>query len=135
MHDVDPKTVDKWIHRGKLRYAKKVGDEWLIPNTQDKPGRGFDSVEYVLKPDEQINSIEFPTLALAQTIFIYQDLDDKKKYGTHFRNSISRYDCRLELNKVDVERLEFILIESGKFEIEAMVQFNPYIREDDGVDE
>jgi hypothetical protein len=62
MHDVDPKTVDKWIHRGKLRYAKKVGDEWRIPNTQDKPGRGFDSVEYVLKPDEQINSIEFPTL-------------------------------------------------------------------------
>jgi hypothetical protein len=69
-------------------------------------------------------------LALAQTIFIYQDLDDKKKYGAHFRNFSSGYDCRLDLNKDDVERLEYILIESGKFEIESMVQFNPYIREE-----
>jgi excisionase family DNA binding protein len=65
MHNVDSKTVEKWIHRGKLRYAKKVGDEWLIPNTQDKPGRWFQSVEYLIKPDEQINCNEFPTVSAA----------------------------------------------------------------------
>ncbi len=111
------------------------GHLWLIPNTQDKPGRGFDNVEYVLKPDEQINSNEFPTLALAETVYIHQDFDDKKKYWAHFHNFDSGFDCNLDLTKDDVERLEFIIIETGKFEIEAMVQFNPFIREIEMVDE
>jgi hypothetical protein len=130
MHNVDPKTVDKWIHRGKLRYARKVEQEWLIPNTQDKPGRDYNSVEYLIKPNEKISNYEFPTLALAQTVYIYQDFDDKKNYGAHFRNFSSGYNCELELTKDDVERLEFILIESGKYEVEDTIQFIPNIRED-----
>jgi hypothetical protein len=130
MHSVNLATVEKWIQRGKLRYARKVEQEWLIPNAQDKPGRGFDSVEYLIKQNEVIRNNEFPTLALAQTVYVYQDFDDKKKYWAHFRNFGSGYDCKLELSKDDVERLEFIIIESGKFEIEATVQYVPHIRED-----
>lgn len=129
LHNVDPKSVDKWIHHGKLRYAKKVGQEWLIPNTQDKPNRCFKSVEYVIKHDEQINNNKFPTLALAETVYIHQDFDDKNKYWARFYNFNSGFDCKLELTKDDVERLEFIIIESGKFEIEATVQYIPAIRD------
>lgn len=129
MHHINSSTVDQWIRRGKLRYAKKVGQDWLIPNTEDKPGRRFENVEYVVKKDKQINCVEFPTLALAETVYIYQDDDDKKKYYALFNNFKSGYNCKLELTKDDIERLEYIIIESGKVEIEAPIQYVPFIRE------
>lgn len=130
MHNVDSSKVDQWIHRGKLRYAKKTGQGWLIPDTEDKPGRRFREVRYLVIKDNQINSNEFPTLALAETIYIYQDTDDRKKYFALFHNFKTEYMCKLELTKDDVERLEYIIIESGKAEIEGDVQFVPNIRDE-----
>lgn len=44
MLGIEPVTVRQWIRRGKLRHAKKNGRDWLIPDTEDKPQRGFTSV-------------------------------------------------------------------------------------------
>ena len=41
-------TVRQWIRRGKLRYAKKIGGEWFIPETAENPSRGYCDVEYEL---------------------------------------------------------------------------------------
>ena len=128
MHQVDEKAVDQWICKGKLRYAKKVGQNWLIPNTQDKPKRGFDTVQYVIKADEKITNYEFPTLAMIESVFISQDSTEKKIFHAHFRNFTSGYSCEMDLSRDEVERLEFIIIESGKATIEATIQYNPYIR-------
>lgn len=49
MLGIEPVTVRQWIRRGKLRHAKKNGRDWLIPNTEDKPRRGFTCVQYILK--------------------------------------------------------------------------------------
>ena len=130
MHNVDSSKVNQWIHRGKLRYAKKTGQEWLVPDTEDKPGRRFEEVRYLVMRDEQIISDEFPTLTLAETVYIYQDTDDRKKYIAFFLNYKTDYRCKLELTKIDVERLEYIIIESGKAKIEGDVQYVPNIHED-----
>jgi len=130
MHQVDEKTVGQWICKGKLRHAKKVGQNWLIPNTQDKPKRVFDTVQYVVKADEKITNYEFPTLAMIESVFISQDNSDKKIYHAHFRNFTSGYSCEMDLSRDEVERLEYIIIESGKAEIEATIQYNPYIRDE-----
>ena len=128
LHQVNVNIVLQWINRGKLRRTRKVDQEWLIPDTEDRPGRTFEAVEYIVKKDCQIKSNEFPTLALAETVFIYQDDDDKKKYYAIFKNFTSDYRCKIDLNKNDVEQLEYILIESGKTEIEDTIQFVPDIR-------
>lgn len=127
LHNVDKSKVDQWIHCGKLRYAKKTGQEWLIPDTQDKPGRRFEDVRYLVMKDQQIISNEYPTLALAKIIHIYQDADDRKKYFAFFLNYKTDYRCKLELTKDDAERLEYIIIESGMAEIEGEVQYVPNI--------
>jgi hypothetical protein len=135
MHQVDEKTVRQWICKGKLRHAKKVGQDWQIPNTEDKPSRRFDVVQYVVKNDETISNYEFPTLAMVESVFISQDEANKKKYHAHFRNFTTGYSCEMDLTKDEVERLELIIIESGKANIEATIQYNPYIRGDVNNDE
>lgn len=127
LHQVRVNIVLQWINRGKLRRARKINNEWLIPDTEDRPGRTYEAVEYCIKKDGQIKSNEFPTLALAESVFIYQDDDDKKKYYAIFKNFTTDYRCKLDLNKTEVERLEYILIESGKVEIEDTIQFVPNI--------
>ncbi len=129
MHKVDVGTVIKWINRGKLRHAKKVGDEWFIANTQDKPGRRFDFVKYELKRDERITNNEFPVLSMSDSIYICQDENEKSKYNCSFSNYDNNIYNKMELSKNEIERLEYIIIESGKARIEASIQFNPLIHE------
>lgn len=127
LHQVNVNTVLQWINRGKIRRARRTDQGWLIPDTEDRPGRTFETVEYIVKKDCQIKSNEFPTLALAEAVFIYQDDDEKKKYYAIFKNFTTDYRCKIDLDKDDVERLEYILIESGKTEIEDTIQFVPDI--------
>lgn len=130
LHEVDAKTVNQWISRGKLRYAKKAGQDWLIPETEDKPSRRYKNVHYLVKFDKQITSNDFPTLALVDSVFIHQDDTDKKKYTASFMNYKSGYRSLIDLSKDEAERLEFIIIESGKAEIGSAIQYVPYIRDE-----
>ena len=114
MLGVEPVTVRQWIRRGKLRYAKKIGRDWLIPDTEDKPQRGFTSVRYLIENGVQIESDEFPLLATCETVFILQEQDNKRKFECYLNNYKTKFRSKIELTRSEVERLEHTIIESGK---------------------
>jgi hypothetical protein len=131
MHEVEPVTVRQWIRRGKLRHAKKNGRDWLIPDTEDKPRRGFTSVQYIVEKEAQIESDEFPLLSLCESIFILQDENNKTKFICYLNNYKNKFNSKLELTRSEVERLEHTIIESGKARVEGSIQYVPYIRDMD----
>lgn len=130
MLGVRPVTVRQWIRRGKLRHAKKVGGDWLIPDIEDKPRRYFDCVNYVVEDGAKIESEEFPLLSLCDTIFISQNRETKNKFNCYLDNYKTKFRSELELNRSEIERLEYTIIESGKASAENLVQYIPYIRDD-----
>lgn len=129
MIGVEPVTVRQWIRRGKLRHAKKIGRDWLIPDTEDKPRRGFTYVQYVVEEEAKIESDEFPLLAACDSISIFQDQNNKRKFICYLRNYKTNFSSELELTRSEVERLEHIIIESGKARVEGNIQYVPYIRD------
>ena len=129
MLGVEPVTVRQWIRRGKLRHAKKIGRDWLIPDTEDKPRRGFTCVQYVVDKEAKIESDEFPLLAACDSISIFQDQDNKRKFICYLRNYKTDFSSKLELTRSEVERLEHTIIESGKARVEGNIQYVPYIRD------
>ncbi len=132
MLDIEPVTVRQWIRRGKLRHAKKNGRDWLIPNTEDKPRRGFTSVQYIVEKEAQIESDEFPLLSTCNSILILQDQENKSKFICYLNNYKTKFCSELELTRSEVERLEHTIIESGKARVEGNIQYVPYIRDNDG---
>jgi len=128
MLGVEAVTVRQWIRRGKLRYAKKVGRDWLIPNIEDKPQRGFSSVQYIVEEGSEITSEEFPLLSASDTITILQDQDQKSIFNCYLDNYKTKFRSKLELTRSEVERLEHTIIESGKARVEDSVQYIPNIR-------
>lgn len=129
MLGIEPVTVRQWIRRGKLRHAKKNGRDWLIPDTEDKPQRGFTSVQYIVEKEAQIESNEFPLLSVCDSIVILQDQDNKSKFVCYLNNYKTKFKSKLELTRSEVERLEHTIIESGKAKVEGTIQYIPYIRE------
>lgn len=132
MLGVEPITVRQWIRRGKLRHAKKNGRDWLVPNVEDKPRRGFTSVQYVVEKEAQIESDEFPLLSACDSIFIFQDQNNKSKFICYLNNYKTKFHSKLELTRSEVERLEHVIIESGKARVEGSIQYIPYIRNMEG---
>lgn len=128
MLGIEPVTVRQWIRRGKLRHAKKNGRDWLIPDTEDKPRRGFTSVQYIVEKEAQIESDEFPLLSACDSISILQDQDNKSKFICYLNNYKTKFHSKLELTRSEVERLEHTIIESGKARAEGSIQYVPYIR-------
>lgn len=133
MHNVEPVTVRQWIRRVKLRHAKKNGRDWLIPDTEDKPRRGFTSVQYVVENEEHIESDEFTVLAVSESISIIQNEDNKSKFICFLNNYKTKFRSQLELTRSEVERLEHTIIESGKARVAANIHhhnsFVQYIHE------
>ncbi len=114
---VEPVTVRQWIRRGKLRYAKKSGQGWLIPEIEDKPQRGFTSVQYVIEDESHIESDVFPMLSACDLVSIFQDDTDKKKYICIFENTSTNLRNEISLTRSEVERLEYAIIKSGKAKV------------------
>jgi len=130
LHEVEPVTVRQWIRRGKLRHAKKNGRDWLIPDTEDKPRRGFTSVQYIVENEAHIESDEFPMLSASDLITILQDQDNKNKFICYLNDSKNKFNSKLELTRSEVERLEHTIIESGKARVEGSIQYIPHINRD-----
>ena len=130
MLGIEPVTVRQWIRRGKLRHAKKTGRDWLIPNTEDKPARGYTSVLYIVEDDARIDSDEFPLLAVSNRITIVQDQDKKSRFICYLRNQATNFQSELELTRSEVERLEHTIIESGKSRLGAHIQYLPHVIRD-----
>lgn len=128
MIGIEPVTVRQWIRRGKLRHAKKNGRDWLIPDTEDRPQRGFTSVQYIIE-ETKIESNEFPLLSACDSISILQDQNNKSKFICYLNNYKTNFNSKLELTRSEVERLEHTIIESGKVRVAGNAQYVPYIRE------
>jgi excisionase family DNA binding protein len=122
---VSPITVRQWIRRGKLRNAKKMGRDWLIPSLEDKPSRGYESVQYIFS--EPIEIHEFPLVAVSDSIFIYQDSDNRQIFHCIFDNFSKNFHQSIELSRKEVEMLELALISSGKVKVDSRVKYVPMI--------
>ena len=118
LYEVTTTTVRQWIRRGKLRTAKKVGRNWIIPEIADRPERGFKSVIYSWGTlDNRIIEL-FPFLINKTRIYLYQDEDDKKLF--YAVTGIPRQTNRekVQLTSQERERLELMLIGSEDVEVD-----------------
>ena len=131
LYGVTPVTVRQWIRRGKLRTARKEGNEWLIPELADRPGRGYEPAWYVMKEPGAIRIEEYPFVELSTMIFIDQDDDDKDLFHVTFINREKRMRQVLELGRKDTEALERQLIATGKTTQAGRIQFVPTLVYDD----
>jgi len=118
IYGVTTTTVRQWIRRGKLRTAKKVGRDWLIPALADKPKRGFESVTYYWTDIDKKITDAFPFLAGSKCVFIAQNEDDKTKFhaitnwpGVDYRQSVL-------LSSKEREQLEIMMISAPDIHIE-----------------
>lgn len=123
IHRVTPVAVRQWIRRGKLRSAKKVGRDWLIPSSEDKPMRGYRDVEYYL--EEPLDLEKYPFASVSNTISIWQDDDDKLKFICAFTNNEKQFSEEMILDRKEVEELELALLASGKAVPLISTQFVP----------
>lgn len=112
IQEVTPLTVQTWIHKGKLRYAR-LNDrgEWLIPSTEDKP----------LRIDE------FPLVSASEVLSIYKDYDKKSMFKCSFRHFQNKFWQDMALTRNDVEELEYALIISGKARPSATIRRAPLL--------
>ena len=118
MQNVTPNTVKKWIHNGKLHYAKKIEDNWLIPALSNRPTRSHPLVYYYWDklPEEATN--KFPFLLMGTCLSIHQDWDNKNKLECTLTDGGSSFD--IELDKQEIGQLEFALISSDGVRVDVM---------------
>ena len=122
---VREETVVRWINAGKLKDAKLNGDEWLIPSVQNKPRRGSKFIDYIIEPNLHLD--EFPFVQFSDNVYI-QNTDDKAVYACYFSNYSTEFSEEMILPKEDVERLEFLLISSGKAKLSGHIQWMPIVK-------
>ena len=112
LNNVETSTVRSWIRRGKIRTAKKYGNEWKIPSLADKPQRGYTTAEY--SRNVLIDGIpeEYSFINQGECIRLMQDVEDKKKYHIKVYKNADSHKPIFEsiVNKLEIERLEVFLI-------------------------
>ncbi|MGO5331041.1 helix-turn-helix domain-containing protein [Holdemanella porci] len=118
-YGVESVTVRQWIRRGKLRSAKKIGNEWRIPELTDIPRRGYEPATYSMIWEYQTkrNEINSPYdfLIEANNISINQDKKDKSKYIVSY-DSVTDWDYhKIEMESKEREKLELYLISTPYF--------------------
>ena len=69
-YGVKDTTVRQWIRRGKIRSAKKLGRDWIIPILADKPRRGYESVTYTWDNLSAEILCKYPFLKYANSLSI-----------------------------------------------------------------
>ena len=125
LQNVKDVTVRQWIRRGKLRFAKKLGSQWFIPEMSYVPKRGYTNVAYFIKDDETLCIEGYPCMPGGSTIEIYQDYYDKNVFNCSFDGG-KQAPLELELDRKQVEKLELEIIASGKARAdEVRIQFVP----------
>ena len=119
-------TVRQWIRRGKLRYAKKMGSRWMIPEITNNPAKGYLGVTYIFNENDPIILDQFPQLKDCESMNIYQDYYDKSQFHCIYYNKSAGLDKDIPVNKQMVEILESNIIASGKAKvIEDTIEYVP----------
>jgi hypothetical protein len=104
-------TVVRWINTAKLKYAKLDRDTWLIPVVHARPQRNAGPADYLLDVGLKID--EYPFVQFSENIFYFED-DDSENYTCVFMNFLTEFREEMTLTKEETERLEYLLIASGK---------------------
>ncbi|MFK2827160.1 helix-turn-helix domain-containing protein [Bacillus sp. B190/17] len=117
LHNVTDTTVRQWIRRGKLRTAKKVGRDWLIPSIAEKPTRGFKNVAYHWHFLPQSLSEQFCYLKDYNSIYIFQSKDNKAEFECIFGYPGTNNRSKVILTATEREKLELALIGSDLVEV------------------
>lgn len=117
IHNVTNTTVRQWIRRGKLRTAKKIGRDWLIPSIAERPSRGFKNVSYHWKLLPELISDEFPFLVDYNFIYIFQNQNDKTKFECILGYPGENNRTKITLSTAEREKLELALIGNSAVEV------------------
>ena len=109
LQEVSTQVVEDWIPRGRLRNIKRIQDEWRISEIQDRPGREFESVAYIMQSPHDLQIEGYPVVSICDGISIYHDMT-MKKYVCRCDNDKEDFHENLYLSRKEVEDLEFKLI-------------------------
>lgn len=128
LYDVSPTTVRQWIRRGKLRTAKKLGRDWIIPSLADKPKRGFESASYSWTHLPRAITDDFPFLNGYEVVYIFQDESDKSQFYCILGWPGSNNRSRVSLSLAEREKLELALISTNNVCVEeSNAMFVPFV--------
>lgn len=120
-------AVRQWIRRGKLRTARKMGRDWIIPELADRPKRGYEPVTYRWNKEIKNLILEFPYLGECRAIHLMQ-AKEKSKFEVVM---LDQHDHCLQKRLIDVkerEKLELALISENQVEMNewsAGIQYVP----------
>lgn len=78
LYGIEPHTVNQWIRRGKIRTAKKIGNDWMIPTLTESPKRGYVPATYILPNGITTVTNIYPFLQNMQSVTIEQNKNNKK---------------------------------------------------------
>lgn len=111
MYNIAPHTVNQWIRRGKIRTAKKIGNDWMIPTLTESPKRGYESATYILPNSIATITNAYPFLQNMQSVTIEQDKNNKNEFIVNcFTNNMETPDIIKRLDKKAKETFEMALI-------------------------
>ena len=115
-------AVRQWIRRGKLRSAKKMGRDWLIPELADRPRRGYEPVTYMWDyiPENLIK--EFPFLEQCSELSMMQSESEKNIFDILLKNRYGRTYEKRYLNASEREKLELALISEPSVQAKELRQ-------------
>lgn len=119
MHQVTPVAVRQWIRRGKLRYIKKHGRDWLISAISKKPTRRYIPVSYKWTELESALTNIFPFLIKCNSVSISQNEANKNKFNVRYCTFDGR-DKLVELKTAEREKLELSLLSSDNVEVDEL---------------
>lgn len=115
LNGIEVGTARQWIRRGKIRTAKKYGNEWKIPALTDTPKRGYTSARYswsgkMIGLPKDLEYLNDYCEALFQ-----QDDDDKKLYYVYLydskaRDGVMRAEKVIECTTSEREKIELAII-------------------------
>ena len=111
LYGIEPHTVNQWIRRGKIRTAKKIGNDWMIPTLTESPKRGYEPATYILPNSIATITNAYPFLQNMQSVTIEQDKNNKNKFIVScFTDNIKIPGIIKRLDKKEKETFELALI-------------------------
>lgn len=121
IYNVKDTTVRQWIRRGKIRTAKKVGRNWLIPSITQKPKRGFTNVGYGWRRLPESAEERFPFLIGYNGLYIFQNKENKSLYDVILGFPGEPNRAKITLSTAERESLELAFI--GNQFIDNVIEF------------
>ncbi len=109
LYRVETGTVRQWIRRGKIRTAKKFGNEWRIPELTDVPLRGYRAGTYTWSEELKDLPECYEYLRQPAVATLSQDPDNTNLFHITISRKGGGYQV-VDLSTQEREKLELFLI-------------------------